>query len=75
MKLPFRHIAVLVIAAMVAVLAYQAWWLVSLYHTMSEQKDHQIEEALRTADFKEMLMRFDKMRQDPQKNMVPWKWE
>jgi len=67
MKLPFRHIAVLVIAAMVAVLAYQAWWLVSLYHTMSEQKDHQIEEALRTADFKEMLMRFDKMRQDPQK--------
>ena len=52
-----KYIAVLVIVALVGVFAYQSYWLVQLYHTMSEQMDNSIQEAMRVADLKEVFLR------------------
>ena len=52
-----KYIAVLVIVALVGVFAYQSYWLVQLYHTMSEQMDNNIQEAMRVADLKEVFLR------------------
>ena len=52
-----KNIAVLVIVALLGVFAYQAYWLVQLYHTMSEQVDNDIQEAMRVADLKEVFLR------------------
>lgn len=52
-----KYIAVLVIVALVGVFAYQTYWLVQLYHTMSEQMDNDIQEAMRVADLKEVFLR------------------
>jgi len=57
MKSPFRHIAVLVAVALLALLAYQGYWLASLYGTMRSHTDSQIDEAMRMADVKELFMR------------------
>ena len=52
-----KYIAVLVIVALMGVFAYQSYWLVQLYHTMSEQMDNNIQEAMRVADLKEVFLR------------------
>ena len=57
MNVRLKYIAVLVIVALVGVFAYQTYWLVRLYHTMSEQMDNDIQEAMRVADLKEVYLR------------------
>ncbi len=57
MNVRLKYIAVLVIVALVGVFAYQSYWLVQLYHTMSEQMDNSIQEAMRVADLKEVFLR------------------
>lgn len=57
MNVKLKHIAVLVIVALLGVFAYQTYWLVQLYHTMSEQVDNDIQEAMRVADLKEVYLR------------------
>ncbi len=57
MNVRLKNIAVLVIVALLGVFAYQAYWLVQLYHTMSEQVDNDIQEAMRVADLKEVFLR------------------
>lgn len=57
MNVRLKYIAVLVIVALVGVFAYQSYWLVQLYHTMSEQMDNNIQEAMRVADLKEVFLR------------------
>ena len=57
MNVRLKYIAVLVIVALVSVFAYQSYWLVQLYHTMSEQMDNSIQEAMRVADLKEVFLR------------------
>ena len=57
MNVRLKYIAVLVIVALVGVFAYQTFWLVQLYHTMSEQIDNDIQEAMRVADLKEVFLR------------------
>ena len=57
MNVRLKYIAVLVIVALVGVFAYQTYWLVQLYHTMSEQMDNDIQEAMRVADLKEVFLR------------------
>lgn len=64
MKLPFKYIAILVIASLAGIFAYQAYWLTRLYHTMHSEMERDITEAMRMSDYNEMMIRVDKMRQD-----------
>ena len=64
MKLPIKHIAILVIASLIAIFAYQTYWLVSMYHTMKTDMEHSITEAMRTCDYNEMMLRIECMRRD-----------
>lgn len=57
MNTRLKYIGVLVIVALLGVAVYQAYWLVQLYHTMSEQMDSNIQEAMRVADLKEVYLR------------------
>ena len=57
MNARLKYIGVLVVVALLGVAAYQAYWLVELYHTMNEQMDNNIQEAMRVADLKEVFLR------------------
>ena len=57
MNVRLKYIAVLVNVALMGVFVYQSYWLVQLYHTMSEQMDNNIQEAMRVADLKEVFLR------------------
>lgn len=59
MKLPIKHIAVLVIVSLIAIFAYQSYWLVSMYHTLGEQAETTIQSAIKNADHIELFMRAD----------------
>ena len=61
MNVRLKYIAVLVIVALMGVFAYQTYWLVQLYHTMSEKVDSDIQEAMRVADLKEVYLRLKSM--------------
>ena len=64
MKLPMKYIAALVMIALVAVFAYQTYWLVGLYQTMHRQMETGIVEALRSADYDEMMIRTELIKSD-----------
>lgn len=64
MKLPFKHIAILVIISLTGIFAYQAYWLTGLYHTMKNDMERSIIEAMHMSDYNEMMLRIDKMRED-----------
>ncbi|MBP1615659.1 MAG: senX3, partial [Bacteroidetes bacterium] len=59
MKLPFKHIAILVILSLVGIFAYQAYWLTSLYHNMESQTEISILSAIKNADHIELFLRAD----------------
>ena len=59
-----KYIAALVIVALMGVFAYQTYWLVQLYHTMSEQMDSDIQEAMRVADLKEVYLRLKSIEEN-----------
>lgn len=63
MKLPLRLIALAVIFSLIGVFAYQAYWLVGLYHTMSSELDKTIHSTLKNADMQEMYFRLNKIKQ------------
>lgn len=63
MKLPLRLIALVVILSLIGVFAYQAYWLVGLYHTMSNELDKAIHSTLKNADMQEMYFRLNKIKQ------------
>lgn len=62
MKLPSKYIALLVVASLVGILAYQGYWLMGLYHTMHGDMERGILEAMRMSDYNEMIMRVDRMK-------------
>ena len=64
MKLPFKYIAILVIVSLAGIFAYQAYWLTGLYHTMHDQMERDINEAMRMSDYNEMMIRVEKLRND-----------
>ena len=64
MKLPFKYIAILVIVSLAGIFAYQAYWLTGLYHTMHDQMERDITEAMRMSDYNEMMIRVEKLRND-----------
>ncbi len=57
MNTRLKYIGVLVIAALLGVAAYQAYWLEQLHFTIGEQMDNNIYEAMRVADLKEVFLR------------------
>ena len=57
MNVRLKYIATLVIAALLGVAAYQAYWLEQLHYTLSEQMANNIQEAMRVADLKEVYLR------------------
>lgn len=59
MKLPIKPIAVLVVVSLIAIFAYQSYWLVSMYHTLGEQAETTIQSAIKNADHVELFMRAD----------------
>ncbi len=64
MKLPLKYIVVLVLAALVCIFAYQAYWLVGMYQSQRKEVDARIMGALENAHFMEMQQRVERMRED-----------
>lgn len=63
MKLPFKYIAALVLISLAGIFSYQIYWLTSLYHTMSEEMENNIIEAMRISDYNEMMIRAGNLQQ------------
>lgn len=59
MKINLKYIATLVIVLLIGILIYQAHWLVNMYHTSTEQTRTNIRNAIRNADYLELMMRTD----------------
>ena len=57
MKLPSKHIALVVVLSLAAIFAYQAYWLVNLYRTQCRATEHDITEAMRLSDYNELVLR------------------
>ena len=64
MKLPLKHIVVLVITALVCIFAYQAYWLVGLYQSQKTAMENKIKELMAVSHYAEMGVRIEKMRKD-----------
>ena len=64
MKLPSKHIALVVVLSLAAIFAYQTYWLVNLYRTQCRAAEHDIAEAMRLSDYNELVLRIERMRQD-----------
>ncbi len=64
MKLPSKHIALVVVLSLAAIFAYQAYWLVNLYRTQCRATEHDIAEAMRLSDYNEIILRVEQMSQD-----------
>lgn len=64
MKLPLKYIAVLVIFSLVGIFSYQVYWLSGLYHTMCDDMERNIIEAMRMSDYNEMMLRVEGLRVD-----------
>lgn len=48
----------LVITSLVAIFAYQAWWLVSLYHSQKSDMERKINEAMGISDYGELTFSY-----------------
>lgn len=64
MKLPLKYIVISVIVALVCIFAYQAYWLVGLYHAQRQEMDERVTEAMKYAHVMEMEKRVEKLRND-----------
>ena len=62
MKSPFRGIAILIIASLIGVFTYQAYWLVGLYQSMKKDMDNTLLETLQLTDYNELMVRCDSLR-------------
>ena len=60
MKLPSRHIIILLVVPLAALFGYQIYWLSGLYRSSIKSKESQIDLALQKADYAEMM---DRLRQ------------
>ena len=64
MKLPLKTITILVCTALVAIFAYQAYWLYNLYVTQKQEMETAVREAMRISDYNELVMRIAKLSND-----------
>lgn len=65
MKLPFKHIAILVILSLAGIFAYQGYWLVNLYNTHKQEYIKNLFDAMRISDYNEMMLRVSNLQQGP----------
>lgn len=64
MKLPLKHIIILVICSLAGIFGYQAYWLINLYRTMKLDMENTIKDAMRTSDFNEIVLRVNELQKD-----------
>lgn len=64
MNIPYKYIALLVITSLVAIFAYQTYWLVSLYHSQKRDMEQKISDAMGISDYGEVGLRIKGMRAD-----------
>ena len=64
MKLPLKHIAVLVLISLLAIFAYQGYWLGNMYRTSQERAEVSIRNAIVNADHIELFVRADSIGSD-----------
>jgi len=62
MKLPFKPIAILVMISLLGIFGYQIYWLTKLYHTMKDDMENNITEAMRISDYNEMMLRVERLK-------------
>src|SRR3712207_2044021 len=63
MKLSMKPIIIFVMLTLLGIFAYQAYWLVGLYDTMHNRMRRDVQEAVRVADYEEMMHRIRMLRQ------------
>ena len=59
-----KRIVPLVLLSLMVVFAYQAYWLVNLYHTQRHAAEQDIREAMRLSDYNELILRIERLEQD-----------
>lgn len=64
MKLPLKHIIILVICSLTGIFVYQTYWLTGLYRTMKQDLENTIRDAMRTSDFNEIVLRVNDLQKD-----------
>ena len=64
MKLPLKTITILVCTALIAIFAYQAYWLYNLYATQKQEMETAVREAMRISDYNELVTRIAKLSKD-----------
>ena len=64
MKLPLKHIIILVICSLTGIFVYQTYWLTGLYRTMKQEMNNHIKDAMRTSDFNEIVLRVNELQKD-----------
>lgn len=64
MKLPLKHIIILVICSLTGIFIYQAYWLTGLYQTMKQEMESNIKDAMRTSDFNEIVLRVSDLQKE-----------
>ncbi|MDR0893927.1 MAG: HAMP domain-containing histidine kinase [Prevotellaceae bacterium] len=62
MKQSLKLIAVMVVGSLLVIFAYQAYWLTGLYGTMKQGAEQNIYDALRTADYNELMLRVERLQ-------------
>ncbi|MDR1003901.1 MAG: HAMP domain-containing histidine kinase [Prevotellaceae bacterium] len=62
MKLSLKSIAGMAIGALLVILVYQTYWLTGLYTTMQRDVTQDINDAMRTGDYYELMLRVERMR-------------
>ena len=64
MKLPSRHIIILLIVSLTALFGYQIYWLSGLYKSRYQSDESLINVSLQMADFAEIMERVKKLRSE-----------
>lgn len=68
MKLRIKYIAILVIVSLTAIFAYQTYWLRDMYRTSKAQSRMTIQNAIRNADYLELMIRVDSISEAEEKS-------
>lgn len=61
-RLHFKLIGLLIAVALIGLVIFQSYWLMGLYSTLHHQMENDIKEALKIADYKELLFRMDEKK-------------
>lgn len=68
-RLRFKVIASLIILSLIAVFGWQIYWVKGLYDSIWEKTEENIYEAMKMADYKELFIRIDKLKNTEDENM------